>query len=231
MSPAPSPCVPPQAAVELGLSISLQYFTRFLCKQAGAESRSLPLACRALSPVLKAGMGSLHLLSSATALLRCFCSIAEGFHLRQLPGITWGRALTESSSASETPCGTAVGQHSPSSWLVRVSPRSHCGQGSVPSLLALPVRGQNPLLLQLTVLGRAGLPPAFGCRSLKAKQRRNRGVGTECPKPSHVCFTALGGQGEGAGGLKGSRALAWLACCLPAALLHTSGSVGSGASS
>lgn len=82
--------------VEVGLSILLQYFTQFLCKQAGAESRSFLLACRALFPVLEVVMRSLHLLSPATmllcfscssaAVLRAFiCSSTEGFHLQQPP--------------------------------------------------------------------------------------------------------------------------------------------------
>lgn len=78
------PSVPPQTAVEfnadlkveVGLSILLQYFTQFLCKQAGAESRSFLLACRALFLILKVVMGSLHLLSPATMLLNFSCSSA-----------------------------------------------------------------------------------------------------------------------------------------------------------
>lgn len=62
--------------VEVGLSILLQYFTQFLCKQAGAESRSFLLACRALFPVLEVVMRSLHLLSPATMLLCFSCSSA-----------------------------------------------------------------------------------------------------------------------------------------------------------
>lgn len=38
-----------------GSAFHCSYFTRFLCKQAGAESRSLPSARRALSPALKPG--------------------------------------------------------------------------------------------------------------------------------------------------------------------------------
>lgn len=66
----------PTSEVEAGLSILLQYFTQFLCKQAGAESRRFLLACRALFPVLKVAMGSLRLLSPATMLLNFSCSSA-----------------------------------------------------------------------------------------------------------------------------------------------------------
>lgn len=173
----------PTSEVEAGLSILLQYFTQFLCKQAGAESRRFLLACRALFPVLKVAMGSLRLLSPATMLLNFSCSsaavlraftcsshhlVAHGHHL----GLGASGVSSLGSRNTCSTCGTACRMR-----LVDVGyPYPSLQQGALPFRAHLSwCAGQETkpiLLLKLMVLGRAGLPHAFGLSKLKAQRRK-----------------------------------------------------------